>query len=161
MYLSSSEVTQYSKFIVRRCNEAIDSQDVHKIQSGVNEIPGESSQPRSVMFLEEDEIAEGETEAAFKRSADEETLNKQQRMHYDIETCTSTKVIPTTIRRKNSDFPLRQKASRKPKKKWTNSKSKALSEALGQRVVKFDLMNSLAQASAGITFGQIARCDAM
>ena len=32
-------------------------------------------------------------------------------------------------------------------------------EALGHRVEKHDLLNKLAQASAGITFGQIARGD--
>ena len=45
-----------------------------------------------------------------------------------------------------------KKASRKPT-------GKALIQALSKRVEKYDLINNLAQAPAGITFGQIARGD--
>ena len=36
---------------------------------------------------------------------------------------------------------------------------KALIQALSKRVEKYDLVNNLAQAPAGIIFGQIARGD--
>lgn len=52
------------------------------------------------MFVEEDEMVEVETVADCERSAGWETLTKQQCMHNDIETYTSTKVRPTVQRRK-------------------------------------------------------------
>lgn len=80
-------------------------------------------------------------------------------MHNNIETFTGAKARPLVQPRKNPGFRLRSKSQRKPNKKVTKSKSKALSEALCQRFEKFDLINSLEQASAGIIMRQIARGD--
>lgn len=86
-------------------------------------------------------------------------MTKQKRLHNDLDTYTSTKVRPTIQPSKNTDFTLCQNAPTESKKKRTKLKSRALSEVLGQKVEKFDLMNSLAQESEDIMFVQIKRGD--
>ena len=97
--------------------------------------------------------------AAFKRSADRETLTKQQRIQNDIDTYTKTQVKPTIAVRMNPDFPVTRKAPRKSKKGGKKSARKMAIAELGKSVEKYDLINNLVQAQAGITFGHIARGD--
>ena len=112
------------------------------------------------MFVKEDDpIEEENTVAAFKRSADGETLTKQQRMQNDIDAYTKTQVKPKIAVRMNPDFTVTRKAPRKSKKGGKRSASKMVIAELGKRVEKYDLINNLAQAQAGITFGHIARGD--
>ena len=59
----------------------------------------------------------------------------------------------------NSDFPNTRKTPRKSEKTRKKSASKMIIAELGKRVEKYDLINKLAQAQAGITFSQIARGD--
>ncbi len=51
----------------------------------------------------------------------------------------------------------------KPKKKLSRRKTSksTVTKEFGDRVEKYDLMNSLAQTSAGISFGQLPRGDAV
>ena len=112
------------------------------------------------MFVKEDDpVEEGNTVAAFKRSADRETLTKQQRMQNYIESYNKTQVKPKIAVRMNTDFPITRKAPKKGKKGGKKSASMMAIAELGKRVEKYDLTNRLAQAQAGITFGHISRGD--
>lgn len=51
------------------------------------------------------------------------------------------------------------KPSKNKTSKGKDKKKKSIIKALGKRVGQYDLINNLAQPSAGITFGQIARGD--
>ncbi len=59
----------------------------------------------------------------------------------------------------NPKFPVTRKALRKGKKGAKKSAGKMVIAELVKRVEKYDLINNLAQAQAGITFGHIARGD--
>ncbi len=95
--------------------------------------------------------------AAFKRSADGETFTKQQQMQNDIDAYNKTQVKPNIAVRMNFDFPVTRRAPRKRKKGVKKSASMMLIAELGKRVEKFDLINNVAHAQTGITFGHIAR----
>ncbi len=73
---------------VKRSNEAVEKQDVRFDKSSEateNKDAGPSRQ-NNIMFVKEDEIVEEEnTVTAFKRTADGETLTKQQRMPNNID----------------------------------------------------------------------------
>ena len=146
---------------VRRSNEAIGRQDARLSgnKAPVEKKKGGPSAQANVMFLQESEPAVAEdTVAAFKRTADGETLTKQQRMQNDIEAYEKAQAKPKITARVNPDHPVTRKPSKK-KRSGKKSASKILIDALGKRVEKYDLINNLAQAQAGITFGQIARGD--
>ena len=66
---------------------------------------------------------------------------------------------PKIAVRMNPDFPITRKAPKKSKKGGKKSASKMVIGELRKRVEKYDLINNLAQAQAGITFGHIARGD--
>ena len=106
------------------------------------------------MFLEEEEAV-----AVFKRSANGETISKQQRMQNDIDEYANQGPKAFTRVNKDPDFPIHPKKSRKSRKNVKKSKVKAIIEALEHRVEKYDLMSSLARAHSGIIFGQIALGD--
>lgn len=55
--------------------------------------------------------------------------------------------------------PKDKPSSKKKVRKLKNSKRKSDMKALGKKVEQYDLMNSLAQASSGIKFVQLARGD--
>ncbi len=97
--------------------------------------------------------------AAFKRSADGETLTKRQRMQNDIEAYTEMQVKPKIAVRMNPDFPITRKTPQKSKKGGRKSVGKMVISELGKRVKKYDLINNLALAQAGMPFGCIARGD--
>ena len=112
------------------------------------------------MFVKEDDLLEEEnTVAAFKGSADGETLTKQQRMQNDIDAYTKTQVKPKIAVRMNPDFPIAHKAPKKSRKSGKKSASKMVIAEPGKRVEKYDLINNLSQVQAGINFGHIARGD--
>ena len=77
----------------------------------------------------------------------------------DIEAYNKTQVKLKIAVQVNPDFPITRKALRKSKKGGKKFASKMVIVELGKRVEKYDLINNLAQAQAGITFGQIARGD--
>ncbi len=54
-------------------------------------------------------------------------------------------------------FPITRKAPKKSKKSGKMSAGKIVIAEFGKRVEKYDLINSLAQSDACITFGHIAR----
>ena len=68
-----------------------------------------------------------------------------------IRTGPRTKFVP--------DLPARRKMGKRGKKTSWKLTIKALIQALRKRVEKYDLINNLAQAPTGITFGQITRGD--
>ncbi len=114
----------------------------------------------NIMFVKEDKPVEEEnTVAAFKRTPEGETLTKQQRMQNDIDAYTKTQVKPKIAVRTIPDFPITRKGPKKNRKGVKKSASKMVIAELGKRVEKYDLINNLAQAQAGITFGHIARGD--
>lgn len=78
MYLLTSETHTAPECLVRRSNEAVDRQDVRKVQTTAKDKLGELLHARNLMFLEEDKVADGETIAAFKRSVDGEAVRKQE-----------------------------------------------------------------------------------
>ncbi len=111
----------------------------------------------NIMFVKEDKPVEEEnTVAAFKRSADGETLTKQQRMQNGIDAYAKSQTKSKIAARMNSDFPIARKASKKSKKSGKKSAGKMIVAELGKRAETYDLINSLAQAQAGITFVHIA-----
>ena len=70
------------------------------------------------MFVKEDDPVEEEsTVAAFKRSADGETLTKQQRVQNEIDAYTKTLVKTKIVVRMNRDFLIARKAPKKSKKR--------------------------------------------
>ena len=112
------------------------------------------------MFMKEgDPIEKENTVAAFKRSADRETLTKQQRMQDDIDTYTKMQVKLTIVVKMSPDFAVTRKAPKKSKKGGKRSACKMVIAKLGKRVEKYDLIKNFAQDQAGITFGLIARGD--
>ncbi len=116
---------------VRRSNETVDGQKceagpiVRTGQNAPQANQGESSEPRNVMFLDEEGEEAEETVAAFKRSADGETLTKQQRMQNDIEEHTGIKISPFVRPRKNLDHPIRRNSqTKKSRKKGKNPRKR-------------------------------------
>ncbi len=127
--------------------------------SGPTEAKGAGpSGQNNIRFVKEDgPVEEEHTVAAFKRSAGGETLSKQQRMQNGIDAYTNIQVKPKIAVRTNPDFPITRKVSKKNRKGVKKSASKMVIAELGKRVEKYDLINNLAQAQAGIIFGHIAR----
>ena len=146
---------------VKRSNDAVEKQDVRIAK---NNEPTEAkgagkSGQNNTMFVNEDRPVEEEnTVAAFKRTADGETLAKQQRIQNDIDPYTKTQMKPKIAVRMNPDFSNTRKIP-KNRKGGKKSASKLVICKIGKRVEKYDLLNNLAQAQAGITFGHIARGD--
>ncbi len=95
--------------------------------------------------------------AAFERSADGDTITKQQRIQNDIGAYTKTQVKPKIAVRMNPNFPITRKSPKKSKKSGKKSAGNMVIAELGKRVEKYELIKNLAQAQAGITFGDIAR----
>ncbi len=89
---------------VKRSNETVDRQDVRFAKNSETTKPkgsGPSGQ-NNVMFVKQDDPVEEEnTVAAFKRSADGETLTNQKRMQKNIEAYTKTQVKPKIAARMN------------------------------------------------------------
>ncbi len=87
---------------VKRNNEALEKQDARFAN---NSVPTEAkragpSVQNNIMFMKEDEPVEEEnTVAAFKRSADGDTRNNQQRMRNDT--------MPTIKRRLSQRLPCK------------------------------------------------------
>ncbi len=89
----------------------------------------------NIMFVKNDDPVEEEnTVAAFKRSAEVETLNKQQRMKNDIEAFSKTQVKPKISVRTNPDFPITRKAPKKSKKGRKSLRARCLSLNLGREL---------------------------
>ena len=114
---------------------------------------GTCSDTKNVMFLDEEVVDSQEVVAAFKRASNREKLTMQQRIQNNI----GKSYIPQI--RRNPDFLIPSIKQKKTKKKVTKSKNKAIIEAPGQPLKEYDLISSLAQASAGKKFGHIARVD--
>ncbi len=74
-----------------------------------------------------------------------------------IGACNNSQVKPKIAVRVNPDFPSSRKVSKKSKTSVKKSAGKMVIAELGKRVEKYDLIQNLAQAEAGITFGHIAR----
>ncbi len=148
--------------MVKRSNEVVEKQDVRLAK---NNEPTEAkgagpSGQNSITFVKEGKTVEEENSvAAFKRTADGETLTMQKRMQNDIDTYTKTQVKPKIAVRMNPDFQITRKIPKKNRKGVQKSASKMVIAELGKRVQKYDLINNLAQAQSGITFGYIARGD--
>ncbi len=148
------------KCFVRKSNEAVEAQDVRFAKnSGPTEAEGDGpSGQNNIMFVKEDDPVEEEhTVAMFKISADGETLIKQKRMQNDIDAYTKMQVKPKIAVTTNPDFPITLRVPKKTRKGVKNSASKMAITELGKRFEKYDLINNLTQALAGITFGHIAR----
>ncbi len=95
--------------------------------------------------------------AAFKRSADGETITQQQRIHNDIDVSNKISVNPKIAVRMNPDFLTTRKNERENKKSVKKSASKLIIAVLGKRVENYDLINNDTHAQAGIAFSHIAR----
>ena len=83
----------------------------------------------------------------------------QRRMQNSIDAYNKAQLMPKIAVRMNPDFPITCRALKKDKKAVKKSASKMVIAKLGRRAEKYDVINSLAQAQAGITFGNIARGD--
>ncbi len=94
---------------IKRSNEAVEKQNVRftKNSEPSKDKGAGPSGRNNIMFVKEDDLIEEEnTVAAFKRSADGETLSKQQRMQNDIDAYTKTQVKPKIAVRMNPNFPV-------------------------------------------------------
>ena len=137
-----------------------ESERVTILKPDVGPKPEESNQ---VMVVEESEKDEP---VMTKRLASGEPASKQIRTDADGDEVLTNqarqpvRVAPSISRRRPIITPHTM-TPMKSKKKVSKSKvsKKSVAQALGKRVEKYDLMNNLAQASAGITFGHIARGD--
>ncbi len=76
-----------------------------------------SAQNNNILFvIEDDPVEEENTVVAFKRSADGETITKQQKIQKDMDAYTETQVKPKIAVRMNLDFPISRNAPEKSKK---------------------------------------------
>ncbi len=112
-----------------------------------------------MIFLNEQLSETGEMVAAFKQTSNGETLSKQHGMQTDVEAYTKVNKNATSQIRRNPNFRIDSKRQRKVRLKFNNSKSNALVEALRRHVERYNLVNSLSQASVRIASVQIARVD--
>lgn len=87
------------------------------------ETPAGLSKIRKVMILKEDDESEKEGKAAaFKGSANGETLKNPQRIQKDKKACRKPDGKKITQRRNNPDIPVRNKMRRNTKKKRSKLK---------------------------------------
>ena len=126
--------------------------------------PSKNEAGKPVMIVEE---SDGEEIVMTKRLATGEPVSKQVRFDEEGDQVLvnppiqPTRLSPSINRRRPVLTPQNIAAGSKRKKvtKTKDSKRKSILQALGKRVEQYDLLNNLAQAEAGITFGQIARGD--
>ena len=160
-HTESSCYTKQADEIAKRRNKDGETPTVSVLKRGDASKP-ESGKP--VMLVEE---SEGEEMVMTKRLATGEPVNKQVRVDVDGDQVLTnprsqpTRLAPSISRRRPIITPQNIAAATKKKKvtKTKDSKRKSILEALGKRVEQYDLLNNLAQAESGITFGQIARGD--
>ena len=80
-------------------------------------------------------------------------------MQNDFDTYTKTEMKPKIAVGMNPEFSITRKIPKKNRKGVKKSSNKMIITEIGKRVEKYDLLNNLAQAQAGIIFGHIARGD--
>ena len=83
---------------------------------------------------EHDPVGEENTVTTFKRSADDKTITRQQRMQKDIDAWNKTQLKPKISVKMNPDFLLTRKARKKSKKGWKMSASKMQIAELGSEL---------------------------
>ena len=106
-------------------------------------------------MIEDDLVVENNIVAAFKRTASGETITKQQRMQNDIEVYNKTQVNSNVAVRINPDFRVSCKTKKKNVKSGKKSDSKMVIAELRKRAQRYNLINSLVEAQADITYGHI------
>ncbi len=148
----------FDNCFIKRSNEAIEKQDVRfakKSEPTKAKGEGPSGQNNIIFVKEDDSMKEENTVAAFKRSADGETLTEQQRMKNDIDAYSKTQVKPKIAVRMNHDFPSTCKAPKKGERSGKKVAAKMAIAELGKKAEKYDLINNLTQAQASNTFGHV------
>ena len=139
-----------------------------KQRDEVNKARAEARKAQQVTILKKDEekkeepimlVDHSEDEMVLtKRLASGEPLQKQVRFDGDGDepmvqpSGSSSRRRPNFTQKENTPSKMRKSKAKTPK-------SKPIAQVLGKRVEQYDLLSSLAQASSGITFGQIARGD--
>ena len=137
-------------------------QNTQKVQILKKEVVTPAEQKEKPIMYVQEEVSEQEDEKVLmKRSATGEPVQKQVRFEEERgQTQDQGQVLDASRTTRRRVFTPKERPQKKTSGLRKNdTRQKSAIQALGERAERYDFLNSLARAPAGITFGQFANGD--